>query len=72
MPDSQPASQILLREEARKVAKLARLKLTDDELELLTAQLGQILEYVHVLDRLDTDARGTNGPRCRRGERISG
>ena len=44
----------LSRDEVRKVAKLARLKLTEDEVEVFTAQLGQILEYVHILDRLDT------------------
>jgi aspartyl-tRNA(Asn)/glutamyl-tRNA(Gln) amidotransferase subunit C len=46
----QPFSQ----DEVRKVAKLARLKLTEDELEMFTAQLGQILGYVHILDQLDT------------------
>ena len=45
----------LSREQVRKVAKLARLKLTEDELEMFTAQLGQILGYVHILDQLDTE-----------------
>jgi aspartyl-tRNA(Asn)/glutamyl-tRNA(Gln) amidotransferase subunit C len=52
--DSETASQPLSRDEVRKVAKLARLKLTDDEFAKFTAQLGQILEYVHILDQLDT------------------
>lgn len=44
----------LTRDEVRKVALLARLKLRDDELDRFTAQLGQVLEYVRVLDELDT------------------
>jgi aspartyl-tRNA(Asn)/glutamyl-tRNA(Gln) amidotransferase subunit C len=48
-------SQTLSLDEVRKVAKLARLKLTAAELETFTAQLGQILEYVHILDQLNTD-----------------
>lgn len=43
------------REEVQKVAKLARLKLTDEELGLFTSQLGQILDYVHILDGLETE-----------------
>lgn len=43
------------REDVNKVAKLARLKLTGDELDVFTAQLGQILDYVHILDQLDTE-----------------
>jgi aspartyl-tRNA(Asn)/glutamyl-tRNA(Gln) amidotransferase subunit C len=45
----------LTREDVEKVALLARLKLTDDELALMTAQLGQIVEYVEQLGELDTD-----------------
>lgn len=51
-PEATPVS--LSREEVRNVARLARLKLTESELEMFTAQLGQILEYVHILDQLDT------------------
>ncbi len=49
-----PETAPLSRDEVRKVAKLARLKLTESEVEVFTAQLGQILGYVHILDRLDT------------------
>ena len=45
----------LTREEAAKVATLARLKLDDQELELLTTQLAQVLEYVAVLDEVAID-----------------
>jgi aspartyl-tRNA(Asn)/glutamyl-tRNA(Gln) amidotransferase subunit C len=44
----------LTRDEVRRVALLARLKLRDDELDRFTAQLGHVLEYVRVLDELDT------------------
>ena len=36
------------------VARLARLALSDAELETLGGQLGQIIDYVKQLDRLDT------------------
>lgn len=41
-------------EEVRKVALLARLHLTDDELVQLTPQLAQIVGYVEQLGELDT------------------
>ncbi len=45
----------LTRDEVEKVSLLARLKLTDAELDRMTAQLGQIVEYVHQLAELDTE-----------------
>lgn len=44
----------LSREEVQKVALLARLKLTSEELELMTRQLNQIVEYVEQLREVDT------------------
>ncbi|NLE39429.1 MAG: Asp-tRNA(Asn)/Glu-tRNA(Gln) amidotransferase subunit GatC [Pirellulaceae bacterium] len=44
------------REEVQKVSLLARLRLSDAELEEMTAQLADILEYVELLGELDTDA----------------
>jgi aspartyl-tRNA(Asn)/glutamyl-tRNA(Gln) amidotransferase subunit C len=41
-------------EQVRKVAKLARLELTDAEVEEFTGQLGAILEYVEKMNELDT------------------
>lgn len=38
----------------RHVARLARLDLSEAEAERLSAQLGQILDYVAQLDALDT------------------
>ncbi len=36
------------------VAKLARLELTDDEKELYTKQLGDVLKYVDQMNEVDT------------------
>jgi aspartyl-tRNA(Asn)/glutamyl-tRNA(Gln) amidotransferase subunit C len=44
----------LSREDVEKVALLARLRLSDDELEKMTTQLGQVLGYIQQLDELDT------------------
>ena len=45
----------LSREEVEKVSLLARLQLTSDELDRMTQQLGQILEYVQQLAELNTE-----------------
>jgi aspartyl-tRNA(Asn)/glutamyl-tRNA(Gln) amidotransferase subunit C len=45
----------LTREDVKSVSLLARLELTDAEIELMTQQLGQILEYVEQLSVLDTE-----------------
>jgi aspartyl-tRNA(Asn)/glutamyl-tRNA(Gln) amidotransferase subunit C len=42
-------------EEVLKLAKLARLRLTDDEVEKYTNELGEILTYVELLSAVDTD-----------------
>jgi aspartyl-tRNA(Asn)/glutamyl-tRNA(Gln) amidotransferase subunit C len=44
----------LAREEVQRVAMLARLRLTPEEEERLTAQLDNILHYVGKLNELDT------------------
>ena len=44
----------LSREDVTKVAVLARLKLTDSEVERFTSQLGQVIEYIDVLNEIDT------------------
>jgi aspartyl-tRNA(Asn)/glutamyl-tRNA(Gln) amidotransferase subunit C len=41
--------------EVKKVALLARLKLTDEELDKFTSQLNQIVGYVEQLQELNTD-----------------
>lgn len=40
--------------DVRYVAKLARIALTDEEVERFGAQLGDLLEHVNVLSELDT------------------
>ena len=44
----------LSRQDVEKVALLGRLLLGPDELQRMTAQLGQIVDYVRQLDELDT------------------
>lgn len=43
-------------DEVRHVATLARLELSDAELERMTRDLGAILDYVHKLDELDVSS----------------
>ncbi|HEV7222685.1 MAG TPA: Asp-tRNA(Asn)/Glu-tRNA(Gln) amidotransferase subunit GatC [Pirellulales bacterium] len=45
----------LSREQVEKVSLLARLRLSDAELETLTAQLGQVVDYMDLLGELDTE-----------------
>ena len=44
----------LSRADVEKVSLLARLRLTDDELNRLTVELGQIVHFVEQLKALDT------------------
>ena len=43
------------REQVLHVAKLARLKLTDDEVEKMTGELSHILEHVERMEALDLE-----------------
>jgi aspartyl-tRNA(Asn)/glutamyl-tRNA(Gln) amidotransferase subunit C len=43
------------REQVEHVAKLARLKLTDDEVERMATELSGILEHVERISELDLD-----------------
>ncbi|NPV92507.1 MAG: Asp-tRNA(Asn)/Glu-tRNA(Gln) amidotransferase subunit GatC [Firmicutes bacterium] len=45
---------IINRQQVEHVARLARLELSEQEIETYTEQLNSILEYVKVLDELDT------------------
>ncbi len=42
-------------DEVRWVARLARLELSDAELETMTRQLGRIVDYVALLGQVDTE-----------------
>jgi aspartyl-tRNA(Asn)/glutamyl-tRNA(Gln) amidotransferase subunit C len=44
----------LTRQDVQKIASLARLALTEEELDLFTKQLGDILTYVEQIRALDT------------------
>ncbi len=45
----------LTRQDVEKVSLLARLRLTPEELDRMTEQLGQIVAYVESLSELDTE-----------------
>ena len=45
----------LTRDDVRKVALLSRLRLSAAELDSLTEQMGQVLEYVELLNEVPTD-----------------
>lgn len=46
----------LSREDVQHVASLARLGLTDDEIEMMREQLSSILGHIEVMNQLDTAA----------------
>ncbi len=45
----------LTRDQVLHIAKLARLKLSENELQTYTEQLASILTYVDILNELDTE-----------------
>lgn len=52
-------------EDVRRVAALARLELSEDEVARMTGQLDAILSYVAKLDQLDTtDVAATSHPQA--------
>lgn len=46
---------MLTEEQVRHVAKLARLKLTEEEVKKFSGQLSGVLEYVDILKEVDTE-----------------
>lgn len=46
----------LSREQVKHVAKLAELPLSDQEVELFSQQLSQILDYIEQLNQVDTSS----------------
>lgn len=48
-------SEVLTRADVQKVAFLARLKLSDAELDSLTTQMGKILGFVESLNEVNTE-----------------
>ena len=51
----EPPANVLSHAEVERVSLLARLRLTSEELALMTEQLTQVVNYVQQLDELDTD-----------------
>ncbi len=45
---------MITKEDVKHVAKLARLELTEDEIEKYSKQLGDILKYVEQMNEVDT------------------
>src|SRR4051812_5505642 len=54
-PRSSDSAMSISRQDIEKVALLARLQLTDDELAKMTVELAQIVGYVDQLGEVDTD-----------------
>ena len=52
--EGDPRAMALDRDTVRKIARLARIKVKDDELDHLAGELGQILSFVEQLDEVDT------------------
>lgn len=48
-------SERISRDDVAHVARLARLRLTDEELERFTGQLGAVLDHARDVDALDLD-----------------
>ncbi len=44
----------ITREEVRQVAHLARLNVTEDQIDAFAGQIGRILEYIDQLNQVDT------------------
>ncbi|MBM3935436.1 MAG: Asp-tRNA(Asn)/Glu-tRNA(Gln) amidotransferase subunit GatC [SAR202 cluster bacterium] len=51
----------LTKEEVRHISKLARVGMTDDELELMSGQLSNILEHFDVLQKANTEGVDATG-----------
>ena len=58
-------STTLTRADVARIAELARLELTPDELDLFTRQLGDILGYVEQIRGLDTSGVAADLARAR-------
>lgn len=46
---------MLTEEQVRHIAKLARISLTEEEVKKFTVQIGGVLEYVDILQEVDTE-----------------
>jgi aspartyl-tRNA(Asn)/glutamyl-tRNA(Gln) amidotransferase subunit C len=46
---------VISREDVLHVARLARLQLTDDEVQRMTAELARVLDHIEMISTLDLD-----------------
>jgi len=53
MPDAPTSGAAITRDDVSHVARLARLTLTDDELDLFTGQLAAVLDHARDVEALD-------------------
>ena len=60
------------KEDVKKLAALARIKVADEELEKFTGEFDAILAYVGQLERLDLPASGAEKPALRNVMREDG
>jgi len=49
-------NRLLTEEEVRHVARLARLGLTDEEVEVMRGQMLDVLQYIEILQQVDTSS----------------
>ena len=54
-PDGSPASASITRDDVAHVARLARLTLSDAELDLFTGQLAAVLDHARDVEALDVE-----------------
>jgi aspartyl-tRNA(Asn)/glutamyl-tRNA(Gln) amidotransferase subunit C len=53
MPDDRPPAETITRDDVAHVARLARLSLSDAELDRFTGQLADVLEHARDVEALD-------------------
>ncbi|MDP4008996.1 MAG: Asp-tRNA(Asn)/Glu-tRNA(Gln) amidotransferase subunit GatC [bacterium] len=53
---------MITKEQIQRVASLARLSLKEDEVEKMTKELGNVLDYFSVLEQSQTDSHDTVSP----------
>lgn len=55
MPTKTSSEPALSKDEVKKIGHLAKLPLTDDEIERLRGELSSTIEYVQILESVPTD-----------------
>jgi aspartyl-tRNA(Asn)/glutamyl-tRNA(Gln) amidotransferase subunit C len=66
----QKATMPVSEEEVRRAAQLARLQFAEEEIEAMTDQLGEILDYMSTLDDVDTAGVPPMKPASDAGENL--